>query len=85
MTEQIYNFAVFTDSLHRVIQASRLYGVYRACLLTTRDRSYALSILQAAEERRCGNPRGLSAVSPGRPGGFPHAHAPIHHALYPGR
>lgn len=54
MSDCIYSFAAFSDTLGRVIQASRLYGVYRACLLTTRDRSYALSILQAsATAARC--------------------------------
>lgn len=48
MTEHIYNTAAFTDNLGRVIEASRTFGVYRACLLTTRDRSHALNILQAA-------------------------------------
>jgi len=55
MPEHIYHTAAFTDSLKRVITASRTFGVYRACLLTTRDRSYALNILQLAATA-CGCP-----------------------------
>ena len=46
MVTQIYSPNVFFDDLDRVIQASRNVRTARACLLTTRDRDHALSMLK---------------------------------------
>lgn len=43
----IYNPKTLADDLTRVIQSSKLSGSVRACLLMTRDRGHALSVLKA--------------------------------------
>ena len=42
----LYSPEAFADDLRRVIQASRLARVARACLLTTRDRDHGLNMLK---------------------------------------
>lgn len=48
MSNSVYNPKTFADDLTRVIQASRIARSVRACLLTTRDREYALSMIKKA-------------------------------------
>ncbi len=42
----LYNAETFKDEFLRVIRASQSTGNVRACLLTTRDREYALSMVK---------------------------------------
>lgn len=42
----IYNPDIFREDLIRVLRASQSMGTVRACLLTTRDREYALSMVK---------------------------------------
>lgn len=46
MAATVYNPQVFANDLARVIQASQNARTVRACLLTTRDRDHAMSVLK---------------------------------------
>ena len=46
MATVVYSPRAFADDLTRVIRASRMSHTVRACLLTTRDRDYALSMVK---------------------------------------
>jgi hypothetical protein len=72
MSTTIYRPKDFTDDLARVIHSSRISQAARVCLLTTRDREYALSMLKetavscerplyhfTVSGRRCYNPTQL--------------------------
>jgi hypothetical protein len=46
MAQSIYNPGAFSDDLNRVVQAGRMAGMIRVCLLTTRDREHALNMVK---------------------------------------
>lgn len=46
MSTEVYSPEAFTENLARVIRSSQLSGAVRACLVTTRDRDYAINMLK---------------------------------------